>query len=132
MAQNTVPSNNELYCDNSNDEGDELETLCLNSILNISESTNQTTAMAVQSKSSQTKILTTCQFQQTETESKSTYVQFQTATFMKSTRVSKLVNVQNIGLLLYRMLKLKFLKCTAHKRVIQIPLKINSLTCKKT
>ena len=54
-------------------------------------------AMTVQSKSSQTKFLTTSQFQQTETESKLTYVQFWTATFIKSTQVSNLPNVQNIG-----------------------------------
>ena len=96
-AQNTVPPNNELYCDISNDEGDELETVCLNLIPNICESTNKTKAMTVQSKSSQTKFLTTSQFQQIEPESKLTYVQFQTATFVKSTQVSNLVNVQNIS-----------------------------------
>ena len=74
MAQKTVPPNNNLHCNISSDEGDELETLCLNSIPNIHESTIQIKAMTVQSKSSQTNIFTTCQFQQTKTESKSTYV----------------------------------------------------------
>ena len=80
-AQNTVPPNNELHCNISNDEGDELETVCPNSILNIRERTNDTKATTVQSKSSQATILTTSQFQQqTETGSKSKYVKFWTAT----------------------------------------------------